>query len=86
MSRQPKIGEPLVINVTAVGAHERVLSAKEGMTFVVDAVTERPNGELVCHVRDYRYDTGSNGYQIWSLGPEHYDVLIKQYQFPGVEA
>lgn len=56
----------------------RVLDGEVGMTFVVEATTKRIAGDgIVAHVRDYRYHNGQNDYQIWSIGPEGYEVVIE---------
>lgn len=79
MARQPKIGEPVLINLTRKGAFDRVVSGKEGQTLVIDAVTDGIEG-LVCHVRDYRYpQEGGKLYQIWSLGTHDYVPLMLNY-------
>ena len=86
MARQPKVGEPILINLTKEGALDRVLFGKEGQTFVVDAVTDGVEG-LVCHVRDYRYpQDGGKPYQIWSLGAYDYvPLMLNHHGFPEAE-
>lgn len=60
---------------------DRVLSGEEGMTFIVDKITE--NGlRRIAHVRDYRFPRMVNGehhadYQIWSIGPEGYQLVTE---------
>lgn len=64
------------IAILKTGGLSRVLDGRIGMTFVVDKFTDTiDNRGRMAHVRDYRYPTQGNGFQIWSLGPEDYDLL-----------
>lgn len=53
----------------------RVLNGKIGMTFIVDKFTDTTGGKKVAHVRDYRYPGDHYPFQIWSIGPEGYEIL-----------
>lgn len=65
-----------IVKLTRLGTH-RVLSSVEGMTFGVDSEFERSNapGEIVVHVRDYRSPNEHRDWQVWTLGPEDYEVV-----------
>ena len=74
---------PKIVILTPQGAKERVLDARGGETFLVNAISQSsaPIGEktMVCHVRDYRYPDkfreDLKPFCIWSLGPSHYNVI-----------
>lgn len=65
---------------------ERVLDGKVGQTFIVDKFTpsSQPskNTRGVAHVRDYRRGDLFGGirrpYQIWSLGPNDYEIVFEK--------
>lgn len=64
-----------VVRIKGPEGARRVLDGKDGMTFIVDCFTKRINSaDLIAHVRDYRFDNGK-GYQIWSIGPDGYEVV-----------
>jgi hypothetical protein len=72
---------PVVVMVTERGV-ARVLQGAPRMTFLVEAFTRSGGlpepGRLnyyVAHVRDYRYVSPGRAWQIWSLGPDDYEVV-----------
>lgn len=73
-----KITELKVVKLTQRGL-VRVLDSRVGMTFIVDAFTQRADfidGGLVYHVRDYRYESDAWGaFCIWSLAPGDYEEV-----------
>ena len=52
----------------------RTLDGKAGMTFVVDSFSNSTSGKNA-HVRDYRYPNDYAKYQIWTLAPDHYELV-----------
>lgn len=56
---------------------ERVLNGQVGMTFIVDKFIDTiDNRGRIAHVIDYRYK-GEHRYQIWSIGPEGYEIVVQ---------
>lgn len=67
-----------VVKLTEEGV-QRVLQGRAGMTFLVDKFTpsSQADGREVAHVRDYRFSKDNvRGFQIWSLGPRDYTVVV----------
>lgn len=72
----------IIVKLTQAGV-SRVLSGAEGMTFMVDKVTQRygttePENRIM-HVRDYRYSNEAKAlgrpWQIWTLAPGDYEII-----------
>lgn len=75
MSQRNQEGHPTVVRINERGRW-RVSDARAGETFFVDSTSVRfGTGEIICHVRDYRYPEDGREFCIWSLGPEHYEVI-----------
>lgn len=54
----------------------RVLNGQVGQTFIVDVFSDTiDNRGRMAHVRDYRYASNQYEYQIWSLGPNDYEIV-----------
>lgn len=53
----------------------RILSATVGMTFIVDKFTIGNDGRFIAHIRDYRHSQEHRGFQVWSIGPEGYEII-----------
>jgi hypothetical protein len=66
----------MIARLTEKGT-SRVLNGAAGMTFIVDEITEGVGCRRIAHVRDYRYANKDLGreFQIWSLGPEGYQLV-----------
>lgn len=62
-----------IVKINEHGAG-RVLRGEPGMTFVVDSFTVTGRGNIA-HVRDYRFVTKGRDFQIWSIGPEGYEIV-----------
>lgn len=71
-------GHPTEVVMLTRAGEWRVLQGKAGMLFLVDSVTIRPDGGIVRHVRDYRYEQNGKPYQIWSLGPDDCTSFVFQ--------
>lgn len=57
-------------------ALDRVMDGIVGMTFIVDKFTDTINNRRqIAHVRDYRYNNNGCDYQIWSIGPDSYEII-----------
>lgn len=66
------MSEHIVVKINAAGL-PRVVDSVVGMTFIVDSFSDTVDDRgKVAHVRDYRC---GYPYQIWSIGPEGYEVV-----------
>lgn len=61
-----------IIKLTKAG-EARILDGKEGMTFPLD--TMGGVDDRCAHVRDYRYPGDHFPFQIWTLGPDEFEVI-----------
>lgn len=64
----------MIARLTPAGV-ERVLDGAAGMTFIVDAITDGHGGRRIAYVRDYRFKGDYREFQIWSIGPEGYQLV-----------
>jgi hypothetical protein len=88
-----KSGAGAIVRLTKEGV-QRVLDGAAGMVFQVDIFTkveEAQNGEkvtdgqLMAHVKDYRFPGDHYPYQIWSLGERDYEMLVEPRKGSGCE-
>lgn len=61
---------PTVVKLNNLGAGSMILHAREGMTFLVDAMEDG-----LASVRDYRYPSDDLPYTIFMLKPSEYEVV-----------
>ena len=64
----------MIVKLLAPGL-PRVLGGQVGQTFLVDSLTRTADGELIAHVRDYRYNALGRTCQIWTLGPDCWEEV-----------
>lgn len=64
----------VVVKIKGPEGIARVLSSEPGMTFLVDKFTNGVRG-MVAHVRDYRFPSPTQAYQIWSIPAEGYEIV-----------